>query len=188
MLPGSAPPQGLGERNRALLALRVALFGPAWPLRSDCPACGAECEFEVDAAALAGALEVRPGSEAGAVVDLHGRSVAIRAPTAADMRLAARERDLAGAARALMARCLPGEIEVARLDARDLELIFPADREPRSGGRDRLRARLSRLRRANWPAPIDVGAALWAELRRAAETSLTDVDALARAYGGARTR
>ena len=34
-----------------------------------------------------------------------------------------------------------------------------------------------------WSAPLDVGEALWRELQRAAERSLTDIDALARAYG-----
>jgi hypothetical protein len=34
-----------------------------------------------------------------------------------------------------------------------------------------------------WSAAVDVGEAVWAELRRAAERSLIEVDALARTYG-----
>ena len=58
------PPLALGARNAALLALRNTLFDRAWPLRSRCPGCEADCEFEVDCVALAEELNATSSSRA----------------------------------------------------------------------------------------------------------------------------
>lgn len=182
LLGGAGAPAGLGERNRALLAIRNALFGRDWPLRSDCPACGTACEFEADSVDLVEALARQPPAQGSAELDWHGRSTAIRALTADDLRGIADHDDIAGAARALAARCLPADVDASQLSEEDVEEL--------GGWIERLdpAAAISFALACpacghQWPAPVDVADALWTEVQRAAELALTDVDALARAYG-----
>jgi hypothetical protein len=182
LLADSGRPRGLGERNRALIALRSALFGRDWPLRSDCPACDGTCEFVVDGVALDEELSLMTPPGDGDVVDWYGREVVLRAPTAEDLSRIAGEGDLEGAMRALVARCLAADVDPAELTEDRIDLI----------GR-----RIESLDPAamvsfallcpdcghKWPAPLDVAEALWAEVQRSAERLLTEIDALAGAYG-----
>jgi hypothetical protein len=182
LLRDAGGPSALGDRNRALLALRNALFGPSWPLRSDCPACATACEFAIDSVALAEGLDVQPRADAGAGFDWRGRPIAVRAPSAEDLRGIAQHDDVAGAARALLARCLPPGFDLSQLGEDELEAL-----EDRIESLDPAAAISFALTCPDcghqWPAPVDVADALWTELQRAAELSLTDIDALARAYG-----
>jgi len=176
------PPAALGARNAALLGLRGALFPRPWPLHSRCPRCGEACEFEADATALAEQLETLAGAEPATRLDWSGGRITLRAPTADDLRQVARLPEVQSAVRALLARCVSGEIALDTLDdaalaelERRLERLDPAAlvgfalRCPDCG--------------EEWSAVVDVGNALWAELQRAAERALIAVDALARAYG-----
>ena len=180
-LLGEARPRGLGARNRAWLAIRTALFGRDWPLRSDCPACAAPCEFTIDAVVLAEGLAALPPARDAATIEWRGRTLELRAPTADDLGDVSGADDVAGAARMLLARCASREIaaELAEDDlaslGREIESLDPASvisfalACPDCGH--------------GWPAPVDVAEALWTEVRDAAERSLTEIDALARAYG-----
>jgi len=174
---GQPPPRALGRRNAALLELRSACFGRAWPLRSLCPACSTECEFEADSMALA-ELAKNPGDAAG-LFDWKGRAVELRAPTIDDLIAAA---DAPDAASAILARCVSGALDPAVLTADEIDglggplegldagAVIGFDLDcPACGHR--------------WSAMVDVGDALWIELRAAAERLLLEVDALARAYG-----
>jgi hypothetical protein len=182
LLRDAGAPPALGDRNRALLAIRNALFSRDWALTSACPGCDTVCEFAVDGVALAEGLDARPPADSDTRFDWHGRPIAVREPTVDDLRGIANQGDVAGAVRALLARCLPGDIDPARLSEDEIdalgawiESLDPAAAVmfaltcPACGG--------------EWPAPLDVAEALWAEVQRAAELALTDVDALARAYG-----
>jgi hypothetical protein len=173
-------PRGLGARNAALLALRNSLFDRVWPLKSSCPACETDCAFEVDSVVLAECLRL-PG-EPSMSFEWDGRSLTARAPTIDDLTAISRATDPAGAARALLARCIGGDLDLAAVDDAAI---------------DELGQRLERLDpgalvsfqldcpacRHEWPAVLDVGEALWLELQRSAERTLADVDTLARAYG-----
>src|SRR3954463_9957142 len=119
LLREACPPRALGARNRAWLAIRTALFGRNWPLRSDCPACGGPCEFAIDAVALAAELSALPPARVTATIEWRGRTLALRAPTADDLRDMPDADDVADAARMLLARCASGE-DVAELDEQDL--------------------------------------------------------------------
>lgn len=177
-----AMPQTLGARNAMLLALRGTLFDRAWPLRSRCPGCGADCEFEVDCVALAEELSAGSPATRSVALEWAGQPIELRAPTVLDMQAVGETRDAGHAARTLLARCMSGGLP---LDALDDEAV------------DALDAHLERLDpgavvsfalqcpscHRDWSATVDVGEAVWAELRRAAERSLIEVDALARAYG-----
>lgn len=173
--------QALGARNRAWLAIRTALFGRDWPLRSDCPACLNPCEFVVDVVALAEGLADLPPARDAAIVQRHGRTIELRAPSADDLGDLSGADDVAAAARMLLARCAPGETLAALAEdelawlGREIESLDPA-------------AVISFALTCpdcdhSWPAAVDVAEALWTEVREAAERSLTEVDALARAYG-----
>jgi hypothetical protein len=181
LLGREAPaPRGLGARNRALLALRNTLFNRRLSLRSVCPACATESEFTVDCIELAAQLGGHAVMER-ATVEWSGRTLKARPPTVDDLIAIADEADSAGAARALLVRCIDG--------AAELPLDEPAI--------ERLEGQLEALDPAasisfqvccvacdhEWSSPLDVGEALSAEVQRAAERILIEIDALARAYG-----
>lgn len=181
LLGGEAPaPRGLGARNLGLLGLRNRLFNRRWPLRSACPACATECEFTVDCVSLVDQLGAPP-VEQRAVVEWDGRSLSARAPTVDDLIAIAREADSASAARALLLRCLDGATDLPN-DARAIEGL-----ERHLEALDPAASITFALRCVacthEWSSLLDVGEALSAELQRAAERTLTEVDALARAYG-----
>jgi hypothetical protein len=178
-----ATPQALGARNAMLLALRGTLFDRAWPLRSRCPGCNADCEFEVDCVALAEELSATSSvARSSMAIEWAGQPIELRAPTALDMQAVGETLDAGRAARALLARCMSGDLLPDALDDRAV---------------DELDSHLERLDPAavvsfalqcpscnqSWSAAVDVGEAVWAELRRAAERSLIEVDVLARTYG-----
>ena len=175
-------PPALGARNAALLALRVSLFDRAWPLRSRCPACGMDCEFVADCFALAEQLNAVAGSPSAASVDCSGRSFALRAPTVDDLREISASADARSAARTLLARCVSGDMTVDELDE-DTAAALEAQLERLDPGAVVSFALRCPSCGYAWSAAIDVGDALWSEVQRAAERSLVEIDALARAYG-----
>lgn len=177
-----APPSALGARNAMLLGLRGSLFERRWPLLSRCPACGADCEFEADAVALAEELDALAGSSRRAHVEASGRSVELRAPTADDLRRIAVLPDAQSAARALLAACVSGEIATDALDERCAARLETCIERLDPGAVVSFALHCPDCSH-EWSAAIDIGDALWSELQRAAEQSLIEVDALARAYG-----
>jgi len=181
LLADAGRPRALGERNRALLALRTALFGRDWPLMSECPACGGACEFTIDGIALAESLGAAPAAGGGGI-EWNGRELALRAPTADDLDDIAGEADVASAAQALLARCLPGDVDPAALTQDEIDLLGDRIESLDPAASIRL-ALICPDCGHQWPAPVDVAGSLWTEVQRAAERSLTEVDALARAYG-----
>ena len=182
---GQAPPRGLGARNAALLGLRNALFDGALALKSACPACTAECEFQVDGAVLAEELRGQ-AVEQTASFDWAGRPLTARPPTIDDLHAVSRQADEASAVRILLARCLAGDLDVAAVDdARIEELGRRLERlDPGAVVSFELHCPACAH---DWSAMLDVGEALWTELQRAAERTLIEVDALARAYGWTET-
>jgi hypothetical protein len=176
------PPSALGARNAALLRLRGQLFDRAWPLRSRCPACGADCEFMADCVALADRLSALAQSSSTAQVELGERVIALRAPTVDDLREIAVLPDEHSAAMALLARCASGVDTLDALDERDVAELS-AQLDGLDPGAVLGFALNCPACGHGWTAAIDVGSALWFELQRAAERALVEIDALARAYG-----
>lgn len=178
---GSEVPRALGPRNAALLNLRTACFGLAWPLKSRCPACGTECEFEINGAALAEEIG-RPGTAQTVRFEWKDCFVEARAPTVDDLVAAAREPDPAQAVRAILARCLSGNLDLVGADEAEIDELGRRieDLDPGAAvGFDLVCPDCAH----EWTAMVDIGEALWAELRNAAERTLIEIDALARAYG-----
>jgi hypothetical protein len=173
-------PKALGARNAALLEIRNSLFARTWPFRSQCPECGLACEFEIDSVALAddiGRLEVAESAH----FEWAGRSVVARAPTSDDLKAVASCADAGRVITALLARCVSGELELSKASDAEFEEIGRR-LEALDPGAAISFALVCPACRAQWSAAVDVGDALWAELRRAAEQSLVEVDALARVY------
>jgi hypothetical protein len=176
-----APPLGLGARNAALLAVRNALFDRAWPLRSRCPACAAECEFEIDSLALAEELGRFEVAES-ATFEWEGLAVVARPPTADDLKAISLQSDTGSAVRALLSRCLTGDLALAEADDAAVEELGRRLERLDPGAAVSFALRCPTCDH-DWSAVVDVGEALWTELQRAAERSLVEIDALARAYG-----
>jgi hypothetical protein len=113
------------------------------------------------------------------VIEIFGRSIELRAPTADDLRSIA---DRSEGAAALLSRCV-----IAGMDASDAaaEILDKVDAvlEQLDPGAVVAFAPECPACGHRWQAAVDVGDAVWSELQHAAERSLLEVDALARAYG-----
>ena len=164
----------IGERDRALLALRAALFGAALESYVDCPACGTRLEFTVDADELRGAP---PPPE----VEVHG--VRLRPPTSRDLAVALREPDEQAAERCLAQRCVLGATSgTAMLDALDPFEVQLALATADGGSDIELELSCDGCDH-RWQESFDITGYLWQEIDSRARALLREVDALARAYG-----
>ncbi|MEV3870760.1 hypothetical protein [Streptomyces sp. NPDC049906] len=173
----------VGTRDAELLDLRIALFGEVLSVRIDCPGCGAELEFDVDATGLAAPA---PRTEPEPLTD-GDWTVRFRLVTSADL-LAVRDGAAGDRRRELAAR-----------------LVLDARRGGRAVRGDRLPERIVHLLAeavatadpaadisfalecpdcaARMRTPLDAATYLWDELDSWARTTLADVHALATSYG-----
>ncbi|MBB4842925.1 hypothetical protein HNP55_001440 [Paucibacter oligotrophus] len=175
-------PQGLGERNKALLALRTRLLGPHIALQADCPHCASELEFELDCPALLAQLG-EPEPDIPQCLEVDSYRLQFRRPCIDDVRASAKQ-DAAEFSRLLLQRCIldyqapddsPMPEALSTALAQRLEQLDPA-------------AQLSLALQCPdcarpWSAPLAPAALLWQELRAEAERLLAEVAALAQAYG-----
>jgi hypothetical protein len=169
----------VAERDRALLALRRAMFGPTLPSCVDCPACGTRLEFALDTDALV--LPPQP-----ATIEVRGRRV--RPPTSRDVAAALREPDGESAARCLARRCVIDAAADAApagaepLDAADVDAVQEALAAADAAGDVELDLACVACAHT-WRESFDVAGYLWQEVDARARELLRDVDALARVYG-----
>jgi hypothetical protein len=154
-----------GERAARLLELRELLFGRELEGTAACPECGEAVEYSLDGAQLPLA-EKQPELE-------H----ALRAPTGADLALAALAPDVEAARALLVERCIgPGLSPEAVADA--VERLAAAD--PLGDAELALACPECRF---EWSVRLDIGAWLWSELESWSRRTVLDVHALASAYG-----
>lgn len=175
----------IGERVRAAIALRSAMFGRAWSGEARCPHCGERHEVEppVDAILHAGCA-----TRGNVELVLGDYGVVLRLPTSRDQAAVASCGSVESAVGALLERCvcsctrlgapiatqeLPGEI-VDQLAQRLAELDPGAEI-------------LLELRCVSCSSPFqlvfDAGDFLWSELSSHAQRLLYQVHVLARSYG-----
>ena len=178
----------LGPRDRRLLDLRAATFGPELPLFARCPACAQELDFALAAAdLLAGSAEAESRALGPHELRTEAGVVRYRLPDSRDLA-AAGEYPPEEAERVLLGRCvlevaiggaavfgpdLPAELREAL--ARDM-----AEADPQAEINIDLACPACAHR---WTMLFDVLAVLWADVSRGAMRLLQEVDALARAYG-----
>jgi hypothetical protein len=174
--PKNLADRPLGERNRALLGLRGALFGDRLSARVDCPSCTEPLEFELSAGALlSGERPARDG------VELDG--LRFRLPTTRDLAAVAHHADAESAMRGLVALLAESTLaleprpDVAWLDR--LEAAFESA-DPQN---DLSLSLTCSACSTTWTTPFDVASYLWVELEGRAQRLLDDVHHLARAYG-----
>jgi hypothetical protein len=171
--PGALAQLTIGARERALFALRAALFGTAVEAVSACPRCGTDVEVAFDQTDLSGTDEQPPDS-----VTVGG--VRYRLPTSADVATV-----LDGppdeAPAALVRRCAgpgsgvsePGvDAVVAAWAAADPVLDVTLRLGCPECGHE-------------WAEPFDIVSYLWSELDGWCRRTVLEVHDLARAYGWA---
>ncbi|WP_321949235.1 hypothetical protein [Paraburkholderia sp. J10-1] len=177
----------VGKRDRELLRVRVAAFGPTLEAVAACPACGAQAGFEVPGEALfAQACADEASVPRERVID--GFRLAWRPVTAGDLLAIEGAHDAGEAAKALLERCVRARrddgsmVEVHSLPASVRaalgECLEAAD--PQAS----LRVALSCPACGHqWTMAFDIVSFLWHELSAWALRLLGEVHALAQAYG-----
>ncbi|MFG2882706.1 hypothetical protein ACGFYV_10375 [Streptomyces sp. NPDC048297] len=173
----------LGERESDLFALRRALFGERMQVRTECRACGADMEFELDAGEFARTLSA-PESPVVRLAE-GGWEIVFRLPSAADLTSAARTADPRAA---LLARCLvsaehdgtaqPAGALPVPVRRRIAEAVEAAD-----PGADVTLTIACPECGTGTRAELDIASYLWTELDAWARDLLLDVHLLATAYG-----
>lgn len=176
----------LGDRDRRLLGLRRALFGPVLDATAACPSCGDRVEFAVEVESLIVAPLETP---AQATVDVGGVSVEFRLPTSADL-LALLQAPSGLTGPALMTRCVT---RVGADPAEDAGSIatFP------DAAHDAVASRMAALDpqadvqlsmacpscQHLWSSDFDVVSYLWSELTSWVRRLMVEIHHLALAYG-----
>lgn len=171
----------LGRRNRALAQVRMLYFGPRLEGWTVCPQCGEKLEFEVDCAAIAATplpeMERRVSARGGVY----------RLPTSRDLALVAGEADAEQAALRLLERCT-----LERNMTGEEDSLTPA-------AIDEIAARMTEADpmaeiTLGFECPVcshasqeelDLAVFLWSEIESRARRLLSEVHALAAAYGWA---
>jgi hypothetical protein len=168
----------LGRRNRALVELRCASFGPDLQGWISCPRCAEKLEFEVDSRAIAiGPAESEDISEKGVVVNGH----LFRLPTTRDLAQAAQASDPAQAAMSIAENCRLDEGEPVWSDE-DLEQVGQqmAQADPMAEILINLRCPVCGNESSE---SLDMAGFFWAEIEARAKRLLFEVHTLASRYG-----
>ena len=168
----------LGVRDGYLLDLVEATFGGNLDAVVSCPACAEELEFSGTAGQLrggppsAGPIEVRAGPSV----------LSVRAASTADLLAAGRAGSLAGARAELLRRCVtvlsgPAELSAGAVAAAEAAMLAA---DPQA---EALVALVCPQCRHGWEAELDVAAFAWAQVEARARRYVSEVHALASAYG-----
>ncbi len=174
-----------GERDRALIGLRMATFGRQVPVYTACPGCGEQLEAEFDLSAL---VEAGP-SESAVVARAGERVLPVRPLTSADF-LAVEGLSPAEAARELVRRTLtagdepPPEVDEVDDDLRAEVAKAVAVADPLA--EIKLGFACHACRRA-WSETLDIVDLFWKEIESAARRVAWQVHTLAQAYGWTET-
>ena len=174
----------LGERDRRLLRLRRALFGPVLDATVACPHCDERVELAVDVELL---LVQPTDASARPAIDVEDLTVEFRLPTSSDLLELGRSR-CGLTATSLMRRCITRVVREGA-DASSFTLSQAvcaavsskmAELDPQA---DVQLAMSCPSCQQKWSSDLDVVAYLWAELTAGVRSLLADVHRLASAYG-----
>lgn len=171
----------LGRRNRELLELHCAAFGPGLRGVVSCPNCGEKLEVSLDCRVLAGGDGGLPGDGAR-TVNYGGH--AFRLPSTRDLASVARETDPGAAALRLVEACRVGDGARRDWSEGELDLIG----EQMSGADPLAEIRIAvRCPECGHKGEedLDIVTFLWAEIDARVRRLLSDIHQLASAYGWA---
>lgn len=172
----------VGERDRALLDLREGLFGPRLNCVVACPACSDKSElgFTID--------EIRVPIADGTLspsmtIEVDQLQLTIRSLTCADL-LAVEAEPTFLQRESLMRRCLSDGDRLAPLSAPAQKLLVEKLAEADPQADIRIGVTCGQCGHG-WSAFFDIASHLWAEIDAWAKRLITEVHALASAYGWA---
>jgi hypothetical protein len=164
----------IGVRDRRLLALRAASFGPALECFQECPACGERLEFALAVSDLA-----LPPADERREVALGDARYVVRVPNSHDLAAALSQSDPNAARSVLLARCVEGDVGGAEeIAAKLIDEIAACD--PQADPMLELRCPACAH---EWGTMFDIVSYLWSEICAGARRVLQEVHTLARAYG-----
>jgi hypothetical protein len=174
----------LGRRDARLLEVREATFGLPARLRTGCPHCRAEVEFEV----AAGDLHRGQPLEAGVSLELDDMIIEARAPHSDDLLAAELASSADDAAEQLWNRCVwatardGSHVAASRLNGEQRARIESAldAMDPQVDVAFTLSCAACG---AGWVAPCDVARLLWDEVAGAARGLFEQIGVLARGFG-----
>lgn len=192
----------VGERDAALIDLRIATLGDRLDVATECPACAAAVEFSHRASALRVAGR-RDGEAPSLELEIAGLRLRLRRPDSRDLARIACLPQGADPRRVLLRACLaPASADENPADG-SLADGNPADGDPvdiDALSAESLAEIAARLADADpqaditfdlccdacghrWPLQFDIGSFFWDELAALAQRLVREVDALARVYG-----
>jgi base plate protein len=185
---GNLAALSIGERDRRLLALREATFGPQITAVTNCPNCGERLELamQVSDICLPAASESLPAE--GLRLTVEEYEVRFRLPRTEDLSVITRLADVSSARQALLHRCLlsvrRGDTEIPAdclpehiLSAVTIEM---ADVDPQAN----VQLAVSCPSCAHqWQAVFDIVSFFWLELDAWAQRLVREVHTLASTYG-----
>jgi hypothetical protein len=180
--------QTLGERNRALLALRALSFGPVLEGYAECGACGTPMTFRLAVEHALAALEASEADISTSDWIDDGFSWRLRQATTADLLAAAIMPDDASAERELLRRCLVASATSGE-PAAEIAALAPTPARALAEF-ERLHAAAELHCTLQCPQcghaashELDLANFVWREARHAARRLLADIHTLASHYG-----
>ncbi|MCK6554662.1 phage baseplate protein [Candidatus Binatia bacterium] len=185
--PDAAPPpfdeMSIGARDAALLALRERTFGPELTCVAACPQCSEtlELQFTTD--------HVRAAEPVGlSTLSAGDYEVSFRLATTSDLVAVAGEPDVDTARQRLLERCIltprvrGEECSMEAVPDEVLSAVVERMGEMDSQANVALSVRCPQCSH-EWQTPVDIASFFWAELDAWAVRTLSEVHALASAYG-----
>ncbi|HSB09201.1 MAG TPA: phage baseplate protein, partial [Blastocatellia bacterium] len=176
----------IGQRDARLLTLREWAFGAQLDSVANCPNCGEQLEWTLDAAELRTAPQAEPVGELSLDVDEY--HVRFRLPDSLDVAAVADFKDLISARRALFERCiLAASRNGQQITAAELpEFVREALVKQMSQADPQADTRLDLTCPACshcWQPVFDIESFFWSEINAWARRLLQEVHTLANAYG-----
>ncbi|HSL00275.1 MAG TPA: hypothetical protein VK869_08040 [Rubrobacteraceae bacterium] len=181
----------VGERDGYLMDVREVNFGPSVAGVAECPRCEELLEWRLDLADIR-SFRGAPARDGPHRLAVEGYELSYRLPDSADLAEIHPGGGIAGGRSALLRRCvLEARKDGARVEPTSLPeaviLTLAAEMEARDPQAETLLDFECPACELRWQALFDVLAFLWAEIQVRAGRLLSEVHALARAYGWSET-
>ena len=176
----------IGERDRRLLTLRAATFGPQLASVAGCSQCGEVLEWEIETVDL---LMEKPTESSGDLsIDVDNYNVRFRLPGTLDLASISNCPDASSARQRLLENCISdAKHKGEQLSPRALPVSVTTEIVKRMSEADPqadLEVDLSCPSCGEqWQAQFDIESFFWTELSAWAQRILMEVHRLARAYG-----